>query len=222
VSRVSGDLWWLGDRQVLSFPAHASRWSRVGWAAFYSQATQDAGVQVYVRFGMSRPGVGFSMQLVMSAPLVVREVVVRSQSEAAVTGLIMRELPVGRMEAAANRRLRRTATGSESYPFVNDEWDTVAPSHLQPQPWMKFPGWEHQDHEPKSMKLAIPADRRKPDTFYAEVAERYQWLASMARRPAEELAEANGVPATTVHRWVKEARRRGFLPPGQRGRGESS
>jgi len=26
------------------------------------------------------------------------------------------------------------------------------------------------------------------------------------------------VPVTTAHRWVKEARRRGFLPPGQKGR----
>ena len=26
------------------------------------------------------------------------------------------------------------------------------------------------------------------------------------------------VPVTTAHRWVKEARRRGFLPPGRKGR----
>ena len=31
-----------------------------------------------------------------------------------------------------------------------------------------------------------------------------------------ELAEINGVPPTTVHRWIKEARRRGLLGPGRR------
>jgi len=38
------------------------------------------------------------------------------------------------------------------------------------------------------------------------------------RRYDANLAEANGVPVSTVHRWVKEARRRGFLPPGRPGR----
>ncbi len=43
-------------------------------------------------------------------------------------------------------------------------------------------------------------------------------LISAINRPAVELAEVNGVPVTTAHRWVKEARRRGFLPPGRKGR----
>src|SRR6266511_2308763 len=32
------------------------------------------------------------------------------------------------------------------------------------------------------------------------------------------IAAVNGVPVSSVHGWVKEARRRGFLPPGQKGR----
>jgi hypothetical protein len=39
-----------------------------------------------------------------------------------------------------------------------------------------------------------------------------------ARAPATFLAERNGVPVTTVHRWTREARRRGYLPPDPRGK----
>jgi hypothetical protein len=67
-------------------------------------------------------------------------------------------------------------------------------------------------------KLRIPATNPKPPKFYEEVAWAYRELAAQGNRPAMELAEANGVPVTTVHRWIKEARRRGFLPPGQKGR----
>jgi hypothetical protein len=63
-----------------------------------------------------------------------------------------------------------------------------------------------------------PPPRAKPDVFYKRVADVYRELVGWTNRPAVELAEANGVPVTTAHRWVKEARRRGFLPPGQKGR----
>jgi hypothetical protein len=58
----------------------------------------------------------------------------------------------------------------------------------------------------------------KPDWFYQRLAALYSNLALRSNRPAVLLAERNEVPVTTVHRWVKEARRRGFLPPGQKGR----
>jgi hypothetical protein len=68
-------------------------------------------------------------------------------------------------------------------------------------------------------RLGIPSPpRAKPEVFYKRVAEVYRELVGWTNRPAVELAEANGVPVTTAHRWVKEARRRGFLPPGQKGR----
>jgi hypothetical protein len=67
-------------------------------------------------------------------------------------------------------------------------------------------------------RLRVPETNRKPESFYRQVAAVYTELAAHGNRPAVELAEANGVPITTAHRWVKEARRRGFLPPGQKGR----
>jgi hypothetical protein len=59
---------------------------------------------------------------------------------------------------------------------------------------------------------------RKPDWFYREVANQYGRLVAASNRPAAEMAELHAIPVTTVHRWVKEARRRGFLGPGRKGR----
>lgn len=68
------------------------------------------------------------------------------------------------------------------------------------------------------LDLDVSASRasKRPDAFYRAVADAYSWLAGRGRRPAVELATINGVPATTVHRWIKEARRRGLLGPGRR------
>lgn len=69
--------------------------------------------------------------------------------------------------------------------------------------------------------LAVASDpegRGRPDSFYEQVVERFTYLATVSQRPATDLAEANGVPTTTVHGWVKEARRRGLLPAGERSR----
>jgi hypothetical protein len=56
------------------------------------------------------------------------------------------------------------------------------------------------------------------EDFYREVVQIYAGLASQVRDPAARIADANGVPVTTVHRWVKEARRRGLLPAGAHGK----
>jgi hypothetical protein len=61
------------------------------------------------------------------------------------------------------------------------------------------------------LRVKDPGTRRKPDKFYAQVAEVYLAQASISDRPAKDLAEANGLPVTTVHRWLKEARNRGLL-----------
>ncbi|MFC4054656.1 hypothetical protein ACFOY4_33620 [Actinomadura syzygii] len=60
-------------------------------------------------------------------------------------------------------------------------------------------------------------DRTDPDGFYQRVAAAYRDLTRHTRSPAVEMAAEAGVPVTTAHRWVREARRRGFLPPAQKG-----
>lgn len=68
----------------------------------------------------------------------------------------------------------------------------------------------------RSLRLKVPPGQPKPDRFYREVARIYSDLAVSSSRPALDIAEANGVAPTTVHGWTKEARRRGFLAPGER------
>jgi hypothetical protein len=63
-----------------------------------------------------------------------------------------------------------------------------------------------------------PAKGPKGDGFYGFVGEVYGKAATVSTRPAAELAKAWEVPVTTVHRWVREARRRGHLRPAEPGR----
>lgn len=70
----------------------------------------------------------------------------------------------------------------------------------------------------RHLRLAIPTTPKYPDGFYERVAELYRRLVAAGEQPAPRLADANGVAVTTTHRWIRECRRRGFLPPGQTGR----
>ena len=61
-------------------------------------------------------------------------------------------------------------------------------------------------------------DGSDPDGYYRRVAAAYRSAATQSSRPAMVLAAEAGVPVTSVHRWVREARRRGFLPPAEKGK----
>jgi hypothetical protein len=71
-----------------------------------------------------------------------------------------------------------------------------------------------------SMKRGLrpPAKKPYPDKFYRDVADSYLACLEAATKPAPTLARFWDVPITSVHGWVKEARRRGFLPPGRKGK----
>lgn len=61
-------------------------------------------------------------------------------------------------------------------------------------------------------------DGSDPDGFARRLAERYRQYVHLTHKPAALIAEESGVPVGTVHRWVREARQRGFLPPAHQGR----
>jgi Arc/MetJ family transcription regulator len=100
----------------------------------------------------------------------------------------LRSLPVGRIEAAANALLHGDSPGG------GRSRARIADS------------------------LRSNAVQGYPDAFYDAVAAAYRGLVGNSSRPIAELAEANDVPLTTAQRWVKEARRRGKLPPGRPGK----
>lgn len=61
-------------------------------------------------------------------------------------------------------------------------------------------------------------DGTDPETFYRRVALKYRFTAARSRHPAVVMAEEANVPVNTVRTWIKEARRRKFLPAGERGK----
>src|ERR1035437_3554425 len=106
-------------------------------------------------------------------------------------GDVVRTLPYREMEAFINRRYNRPTEGLQQQVFPE-----------------KSPG----------VRLRVPkGNGKKPDDFYRRVAEAYEYLSNKTSSPAQEIATRNGVKPTTVHRWVKEARARGLLAPGQKG-----
>lgn len=61
-------------------------------------------------------------------------------------------------------------------------------------------------------------DGSDPDGFYRAVAGAYREYAGQTKAAGARIADEANVPVTTAHRWVREARRRGFLPPGRQGK----
>lgn len=215
------DIVWLGKGEALVFPPAGSAWARKGWAAYFSDAVGRAYAQVFLRFGLAG-NIGWkSVDPGEANPLIVRELLVRGGGGGGVvTAALVREVPLARLEAAANRRLARLPRPEPGdFPFLNQDDATRAPHFADD--WATRPSGDRRSRGP-SLRLRIPSDRRKPDEFYEQVAERFLWLTERGRKPAVELAAANpDVPVTTVHRWVKEARRRGILPAARRGDGST-
>ena len=59
---------------------------------------------------------------------------------------------------------------------------------------------------------------RHRDDFYRQVALAYRRAVAGGRNPGKSLADDSGVPHGTVARWIAESRRRGHLPPAEKGK----
>jgi hypothetical protein len=128
---------------------------------------------------------------------------------------LLRAIPVGRIEAAANAQLSVIDDVIVANTLVNPRARPLAP------PAAGIDGWETTDPAravPRNQGPDGVRSRGRPDVFYREVADVYLDLAQASHRPASDIAAQHGVPVSTAHRWVKEARRRGFLPPGRPGK----
>jgi Arc/MetJ family transcription regulator len=110
--------------------------------------------------------------------------------EGHVSADLLRSIPIGRIEAAANALLHPDA----SPPTARRRSARIAAT------------------------LRANAVQGYPDTFYDAVATAYRHLVTRSSSPIADLATANDVPVTTAQRWVREARRRGKLPPGRAGK----
>jgi hypothetical protein len=166
-----------------------------GWLGF---ANADEPDWVYARVQENEQG-----RLIITELYLVRD---------RVDSAMLRELPLGRIEVLAN-----------SSPFAEDIRAKLSGAPrpgvepLSPEARSRWESREIISPTPHLLHLAVPKGT-KPDKFYKEAAELYAELATVSRRPAADLAERSGVAAASVHRWIAEARRRGYLPPAERGR----
>jgi hypothetical protein len=141
-----------------------------------------------------------------------------------------------RIEAAANAQLtfvddvlvrltdRRTVasrprwTGSARPPQSNEPltgWETTDPARAARRPATRERRGRssgERGREPMGVR------RGRPDRLYHDIANAYLKLAQVSPRPVAELAQAHGISSTNAHRWIREARRRGYLPPGRPGK----
>jgi hypothetical protein len=149
---------------------------------------------------------------------------------------LLRAVPLGQIDAWVNaqpervrvrldvpgpdlRRLARhfaTTFGTAKH-WVADSMLAQIPGSGVPQARMPITN-RLEPVEPPDLdgQLDVPSAKPYGDDFYREVAEVYRRLAPWVRSPANVIADDNGVPVTTVHRWFKFARRKGFLEPGRR------
>ncbi len=144
----------------------------------------------------------------------VRELHLYADDDSAIEGLHLRELGVHRIEGLLNEPGIRA-----SLVEADDEREAA---------WTTISGLLAGEGVPRRRRVPRPLivpDRGadKGERFYQAVADHYRWHASEGRSPAKAIADElagdeDEVPVTTVHRWVREARRRGLLAPA-RGRG---
>ncbi len=173
-----------------------------GWAA-YQTGHPEPMVRIFVRVG----------RVHTNARLSIRKVLIDTPL-ASVDARALRSVPVGRLESAVNRPSEYTRI-VEHVAEKEGQAASLPEDDLTSEGW---PWWGYAPAKPRSprLKMKIPTGHRKPDSFYEQVADRFGYLSTVSERPAAELAAANDVPPTTVHGWVREARRRGLLPSGER------
>lgn len=108
-----------------------------------------------------------------------------------VTATTISTLHLARLEAAATAKL------AQVNPRVRDEGD---------------------GHRAADRPVLERPERPFPDEFYHLIAGCYLSAAIETENPVSLLAREGGFPHETVRRWVKEARKRGYLPRGLEGR----
>lgn len=173
-----------------------------GWASY--DTWPDPGPPTLARFEVDPAGRVFVAELHISAPT-------------GVDGTDLREIPLGAMTTAVNGPSVRDDVlehiAADGPTFDAKRFGPVRRSFSE-----LVEEWDERPDRPPRI-LEIPNAKPRPDEFYEQVAELYAWLAGPggSRKPAVDIANDNDVPASTVHRWVREARNRGLLSPGQRG-----
>lgn len=165
-----------------------------GWASYFSPQVPE-GAMVLVRIG--RQGKGNVLQ--------IRETRLVAVGEGEATSSLLRVIPWERIEAAINHPQHREHLDrlvKPGFVVADDVPGELMAYTIRPEP---------QKPPKLNLKVEVPEGYRKPDEFYRQVGELFLALASISSRPAQDIAEANDIKITTVHRWIREAKARGLI-----------
>jgi hypothetical protein len=147
-----------------------------GWVAAKWERSDGSTSDGVAKFRRHPDGHYFIAQFMMLAP---------------VTSERLRDVPIARIEAAAN-----------ATPEISD-W---IKRHLPPSRRDEHDEVETAEVERTSVKLKAPAGRFLTDEFLDQVRQAYLDAVADGRRPATALAEDSGAPIGTVNRWIRAAR----------------
>lgn len=175
------------------------RISKDGWVSFPGPAELD-GLHVRVRADGDR--------------LVITDLFVHGS---ALDSEALRKVSISRLEAALNApdddHLGRTLEAQAKLAREGRTWsddDLTLPKLRGRAP--------REDKKQRRRERLSRPDGKDPENFYRAVAFAYGEYAISTNAPAKELAEEAQVPVTAAHRWIREARRRGFLPAARKGK----
>jgi hypothetical protein len=143
-----------------------------------------------------------------------------------VTPEILRAVSISRLEAQLNAGPRvehGKPVAGLTWPVVADftrsvSDDTPDPSLAELRDRARKQTREAGPKKPSDRPRLTRPDGAAPEEFYPRVAAAYAEYAPQTRAPAKEIATEADVPVTTAHRWIREARRRGFLSPARKGK----
>lgn len=181
-----------------------------GWAAYFSDEVNKASASVFLRLGprwsgRSDAGEPANERIAQGTALEIREVRIVLGSGAVLRSAVLRAVPQDRIEAAINLPEHRPTLRELVLPgslVADDLPGQFGAWCLRPDP--------HPLDKP-DLRVEVPDGYRKPDEFYRTVGDLFQRLSAISSRAAQEIAEANDVKPTTVHRWIREAKARGLL-----------
>lgn len=125
---------------------------------------------------------------------------------------ILRSIPLSRIEHAVNASERGESIAGPVVFGLAIGHDNPSPTDLRAH----FKDKRRRIVSP--VRLERPGTRRLTDDFYKDVARAYGAAVAAGHNPRKALAEASATPADTVARWIREARRRGYLPPAEPGK----
>jgi hypothetical protein len=118
------------------------------------------------------------------------------------TSELLRDVPLARIESAVNADVNADPQMRQWVESGTDE-ETLELARREAS---------------RRPKLKRPGRRRLDDKHYQRVAAAYKGAVAHGLHPSKTLAAESDTPPGTVNRWIAEARKRGYLPPGATGR----